>query len=485
MERARRKLQSRLEEHMTHEKEVDTITTFQAAIGVGEEYPLGALESVLSELKEDFTVTPDLNALARNIRSTIHILPPHHPDDQHSESAHKQWEDAVRWTLPKIREWGAKNQSQNTETLRSIVTAAFTLDLDKVGLRHIAASVVTERVSDGLSQLLSEHMFVPFMKDERQQQAHDEIFSRAIAGDYKRILPRYHHLFYGPGGDFYACVTLLHATYPAKLASIIERKNDINFCGLVNAALGKRALRFATEVSNNAFKFACLAPFLHENRVEIPDGYDAPLGQILKQVAESSSDDWNGWMRAFIGHPGGYLVLETALASVLPELGVEHWDIFLKALDLDYSQRGAAPFANLMIRFGRTAGDQPFGKMCHMAYQIWDKWDYRDSDSQSFMFAPRACSLDFPVAMAYAGQSAEYLASEEARLIEAIDSLENQWFDSSSALLDERYRLMSRLRLLRHGVEIKNGSKNALPQKIEQDGHPYYQARYAFSPMPD
>lgn len=470
---------------MTHEKEVRTIATFQAAISAGEEYPLVALESVLSELKEDFTSTPDLNALAGSIRSTIQALPPHNPDDQHSESAQKQWEDAVRWNLLKIREWGAERQSQNIEALRAIVTAAFTLDRDKVGLRHVATSVVTERVSEGLAQLLSQHMFVPFLADEHLRQAHDELFDLAISGAYNRILSRYHHLFYGPGGDFYACATLLHATYPKKLANIISQKNDINFSGLVNAVLGKNALSFSTQVSNNGFKFACVASFSHENREAIPDGYDAPLGQILKQVAESSSDDWRGWMSAFIGHPGSYPVLEKELASVLPELNVEHWDIVLKALDLDYSQRGAAPFANLMIRFGRIAGDPSFEKMCQMAYQIWDTWDYRDSYSQSFMFSPRACSLDFPVAIAYAGQPAEYLATEEARLINAIDSLENQWFDSASALLDERYRLMSRLRLLRHGVELKNGSKNALPPKIEQEGHPYYRARYAFSPIPD
>lgn len=461
------------------------IAAFQAGTGEGEEFAPTALKQVLNVLKEDLMHEPDLNSLATGIRTELEYIESLHRGCNLDERYCLKWEAAIRWTLRQIKEWGQEGHSKNQEVLRALVTAAYTLDIEGLGLERVASFVVTKQVRTGLARLLAEFMFRPFMTDRHQREAHDDVRDLAAAARYDRILPRYHHLFFGPGGDFSSCVILLYATFPDTLAKAIELKDDINFSALVNAVLKEKALRYALDVSNVGFKFACVAPFLHANRDIIPDGHDAPLGALLLQISQSSDQNWNGWMQAFFKYPGAYHVLEEALASELPKLEEHHWLAFLKAPSLGYSYQRAASFANLILFFGKAAGDEPFARMCKLAHQVWDEWDYREQDSQSFMFSPRACAFDFPVALHYANHTDESLLAEELRLKQAIDSIEQQWFNSASALIDERYRLMSRLRLVLHGRALKDGSREALPPKIEQEAHHYYRARYMYSSPAD
>jgi hypothetical protein len=457
------------------------IAAFQASTNKGEEFAPTALKQLLKVLKQDCMYETDLNSLATEIRIEIEYIESLHNGHNTDERYCLKWEGAIRWTLRQIKEWGREDGPKHIEALRALVTSAYVLDVEGFGLARVASFIVTEQVRAGLAQLLADHMFRPLMNDRTSREAHDEVRDLAAAARYDRILPRYHHLFFGPGGDFSACVILLHATFPETLAETLELKDDINFSALVNEVLREKALRYALEVSNIGFKFACVAPFLHANRDTIPSGYDAPLGALLLQVARSSDQNWERWMQAFFKYPGAYDVLEKALASELPALEERHWLAFLRAPLLGYSYQRAASFANLIMHFGRAAGDEPFARMCKLAYQVWDEWNYRERDPQSFMFSPRACAFDFPVAVHYANHTDESLSVEELRLKQAIDSIEQQWFDSASALLDERYRLMSRLRLVLHGRALKNGSTEALPPKIEQEAHHYYRARYMYS----
>ncbi|MBB5392777.1 MULTISPECIES: hypothetical protein [unclassified Herbaspirillum] len=466
---------------MSLEAESAAIHGFQCALEHGEITPLIAPAQVLDALKEDLSFTPDLNSMGDELRVEVPYPEALQRGYAPNKSIHQAWVGAVRGILNQIKSWGADGNSHSNEGLRTLVTAAYVLDVQGRGLAHVATAIVTEVVRSGLETLLSEFMFRPFLDDKRHREAHDDARDYAQQSRYEMLLPRFHHLFFGPGGDISAIVTLLHASFPDTLARVIETKNDINLSGVVNYILREKALRFAVDVQNNGFKFACLASFVHEHRQQIPAGWDAPLGEILHQVADNSKKDWESWMRAFLRYPGGYSLIENALALELSSMDESQWLAFLRAPMLSHFGKCAAPFAQMMIDFRAAGGDESLAKMSRLAYQIWNEWNYRDSEHQSHLFSPAACAFDFPVAVYYACQTKEFLDIEENRLQQAINSVEEQWFDSSSALTDERYRLMSRLRLVRHGLALQNGCPDALPPLIEPESHPYFRARHPYS----
>jgi hypothetical protein len=112
----------------------------------------------------------------------------------------------------------------------------------------------------------------------------------------------------------------------------------------------------------------------------------------------------------------------------------------------------------------------------------WTEWDYGRDEKDKYLFAPSACSFDFPVAMHYAIIPLNEVLAEEARLYEGIATVEQKWFTSLSELLTYRNRLSSRLRLVQHGLAIRNpapGGANPLPPYVGPDSE-FAKVRYRF-----
>ncbi|MDR9837646.1 hypothetical protein [Herbaspirillum huttiense] len=454
---------------------------FERALKDGVTLLPSALRQLLDALQTDAEHQPDLNEMADGLRIEFPYVEALQRGYADNDELHEVWVHAIRELLNRIRNWKQDDQKNSVEVLRALVTAAFVLDVQLKGLTQVATAIVTEPVRTGLKTLLLQYTFREIAPGRRYQKAHDDARENARTGRFEKILPRFHHFFFRGGGDISSAIRLLYESSPSTLAQVIEEKDDINFSGVVQDALGPQALRFALGVQNVGFKFACIATFCHENREVIPTGFDAPLGELLHQISQSSDAVWDSWMKAFFKHPGSYLPLEKALAQQLHTMDERHWVSLLNAPSLRYARKSAAPFTQLMLDFRAVAGDDGLERMCHLAYEIWNKWDYRDKDTQSVMFSPEPCALDFLVAGYYACQTPETLKSEESHLQQAINSIEEQWFESASSLTDQRNRLLSRIRLVRHGIAFKNGCQEALPPETVTEPHPYFEARFPYS----
>lgn len=456
---------------------------FERALQAGDALLPSALKQVLGALHAGESYELDLNKMADGIRIELPYVEALHRGYAKNEELHEAWVTAVRGILNCIKYWGQDGHSNHLEALRALVTAAFVLDIQLEGLTQVASSIVTEQVRAGLEQLVSQYVFRPMFNDGRYRLAHEDARNFAHENKFEYLLPRFHHLFFGPGGDISAIVILLFSSFPEILARAIEVHDDINFSGVVNDVLDQKALRFSLDVHNIGFKFACVATFSRENRNKAPGGSDVLLSAILQQVAEHSEESWRSWAKAFFQYPGGYPLLEEALALALAAMSEQHWSVILKAPALSRAPKSDRPFAQLVLNFRKAAGEERFIQMCRLAFDIWQEWDYRDEDSQSHMYSAQTCAYDFPVSAYYACQETESLTSEVNRLQQSIDSIEEQWFDSSMHLTDQRSRLLSRLRLVRHGLALQNGCLDALPPEFTSEPHPYFAARFPYSAL--
>ncbi|WP_150427381.1 hypothetical protein [Dechloromonas sp. CZR5] len=232
-------------------------------------------------------------------------------------------------------------------------------------------------------------------------------------------------------------------------------------------------------VNNHVFKFVSVANFWRDRSAGQLQSSQSILQALFLQVAQSAAD-WAAWMQALFKFPGNNSFMDAALATVLQQLSQEHWLAFFQALSLGYSHRAAAPVANILIPFANSANSGEKASIWASAYKVWSDWSYSQYESNSAMFAPAACALDFPVAMYYASLPRDERLAEESSLLEAIETVEQKWFNSVTDLVTERNRLKSRLRLVQHGIELANGSNQALPPPIQPDADLYAQIRYHY-----
>ena len=249
---------------------------------------------------------------------------------------------------------------------------------------------------------------------------------------------------------------------------------------MICTVLETQAIALASRVNNLVFKFVSVANFWHDRSAGPTQSSQSILQALLLQVAQTSVANWAAWMQALFKFPGNNSSLEAALASVLQQLSQEHWTAFFKALSLNYSHRAAAPVANILIPLANSANAGGKTMMWASAYQVWSDWNYGKQESDTAMFAPAACALDFPVAMYFASRPSDKRLKEERNLLEAIETVEQQWFNSVTELVTERNRLKSRLRLVQHGTALANGSAQVLPPSIQPDADFYAQTRYHY-----
>jgi hypothetical protein len=450
--------------------------SFQAALSSGTSTAPVALSQLLVQLSSDSQLQAfDTEAVGHSVGDEFpflrNMISTGTPPDSAASVA---WEAGVRWVLSALRNWDS-NEVNSLNKLRALLSAITALDAKSAGLSSVAAQVASNQLTAGLQRVIESSDVGPGFNERGFPELRQQVESLANSGNLEKLWRMVPHMNFFPAPDFWTAVVLMYSADPAALAGIIERRNDAFFSLMICTVLGAQAIALASRVNNLVFKFVSVANFWQDRTAGPLQSSQSTLQALLLQVAQTSTADWAAWMQALFKYPNNSS-LNVALAAVLHQLSQDHWTAFFKALSLSYSHRAAAPVANILIQFSRSASEV----MWLTAYQIWSDWSYGQHESDGAMFAPVACALDFPVAMYYASLSSDVRLAEESRLLDAIETVEQQWFDSVTDLITERNRLKSRLRLVQHGIALANGSTQALPPPIQPDADLYARTRYHY-----
>lgn len=454
---------------------------FQAALTPGASTAPTALSQLLTQLSTDsLSQAFDAETIGHSTGDEFpflrHMFASGTPPDAAASAA---WEAAIRWLLSALRSWDAIDINSLSK-LRALLGAITALDANQAGLSGVATQVASSQLTAGLRHLIECTDAGPGFNERRFPELRQQIESLASSGNLERLGQMLPHMNIFPSPDFWAAVVFMYNAAPTELAAIIERRNNVLFSLMICTVLETQAIALASRVNNFVFKFVSVANFLQDRSADPTQSSRSALQALLLQVAQTSGETWAAWMQALFRFPGNNSSLDTALASVLQQLSQEHWTAFFKALSLSYSHRAAAPVANILIEFANLANAGEKTVMWATAYQVWSDWNYDRYEGDSAMFAPSACALDFPVAMYFASLPSGERSTEERNLLEAIETVEQQWFNSVTELVTERNRLKSRLRLVQHGAALANGNSQALPPPVQPDGDLYAQTRYHY-----
>jgi len=454
---------------------------FQAALTPGASTAPFALSQLLAQLSTDSQspavdtvpighITGDEFPFLRNMFAMG--TPP-------DAAASAAWEAAIRWLLSALRNWDA-SEANSLNHLRALLGAITALDANLAGLSGVAAHVASSQLIAGLRHFIERTDVGPGFNERRFPELRQQIETLASSGNLERLWHMVPHMNIFPSPDFWAAVVIMYNAEPAELAAIIERRNEVHFSLLICSVLGMQAIVLASRVNNLVFKFISVANSWQDRSVGPSQSTQCTLQALLLQVAQTSTADWAVWMQALFKAPGHNPSLDGALGSVLQQLSQAHWTAFFKALSLHYSHRAAAPVANILVPFANSGSAEKKAEMWATAHQVWSDWGYGKHDGDSAMFAPVACALDFPVAMYYASMRSDERSAAESNLHEAIETVEQGWFNSVTELVTERNRLKSHLRLVLHGTALANGSDQALPPPIQPEADLYSQTRYHY-----
>jgi len=454
---------------------------FQAALSSGTSAAPLALSELLAQLSTDsqshaFDAELIEHSTADEFPFLRNMVALGTPPDAAASAA---WEAAVRWVLSALRNW-ASSEVNSLNKLRALLGAVTALDANRAGLSSVAAQVASNQLTAGLQRFIESTDAGPGFNERRFPELRQQIESLANSGNLEQLWHMVRYINFFPAPDFWTAVVFMYTADPAALAGIVERRNDVLFSLMICTVLETQAIALASRVNNLVFKFVSVANFWQERTVGPLQSSQSTLQALLVQIARTSAADWYAWMQALFKYPGNNPPLDAALAAALQQLSQEHWTAFFKALSLSYSHRAAAPVANILIPFANSTNAGGKTLMWTTAYQVWSDWSYGQHESDGAMFAPTACALDFPVAMYYASLTSDECLAAERNLLEAIEMVEQQWFNSATDLVTERNRLKSRLRLVQHGIALANGSAQPLPPPIQPDADLYACTRYHY-----
>jgi hypothetical protein len=135
--------------------------------------------------------------------------------------------------------------------------------------------------------------------------------------------------------------------------------------------------------------------------------------------------------------------------------------------------------AAIMSAFAQAAASSASESMWTICFERWNHWDYGRCEDHPYLFSPAATAFDYPVAMYYSKIPSHERDDLERSLALSIETIEQRWFRSSTELITERNRLLSRLRLVTHGRRLASGNAEALPPRIQQPDA-YTSIRYSY-----
>jgi len=457
------------------------LKTFEVAIRNGAPEQPEFLRVLIAAAQEDTDETLSLNNVVEQaIAKEFPFLRPLSEAGTIPDGACiAKWTEAVSSVLIGLRSWNSGFVNSLSQ-LRAWLAAAHALDVGSAGLGSVGAQLRGGALASGILQIIQSTDIGPFGgTDRRFPNLQQELKQITAESDYERLHQMLPYLMPEFRQDVWAAVVLLWKLDPYSLAKTIVDKDDVHFSLFVCMALNDSAAVFARCVALISFKFIAITRLRQAHRIsDLSRDWPENLQQLLLEV--SKTPDWAGWMIALFKYPSRDPQACNALADSLAQLREEHWIEFIRALSLEHSHAAAQPVADIMVRFASKAGEIDATVMWAVAFKEWNNWDYSKANAQAHMFAPMSCALDYPVAMHYSQWNEVELHNEEARLVRAVEALEQTWFESASDLITERNRLLSRLRLVRHAPELASGRVGLLPPPVQPDPSPYILARYSY-----
>jgi hypothetical protein len=312
------------------------------------------------------------------------------------------------------------------------------------------------------------------------QQWREKILVAGRERNYRKLGDLTRHLTMQLPPDFRLAVMLLLRFAPERLIRHIEDMQDVIFSVAVRDALGEDALQFALSVSDVTFKFVCASPQADMQVANAPEGAMAAVRKLLLQVAQT--DLWRAWLLDFARYPKTDTIAEKVLSEALIQLTPTHWSAFVDAVELWTYEGTARSVSNILAPFLHALGREKSVEMWRFVFERWNKWDYDHDDTDKHLSAPSVCSFDYPVAMHYALLPLHEAQAEKTKLLESIATIEQKWFTDLSELATYRNRLSSRLRLVQHGLAIRNSppeSAGRPPPRIQHDNE-FTEVRYRF-----
>lgn len=390
-----------------------------------------------------------------------------------------RWEAAVRWVLRALKDWVP--QAEDALPRLQVLLAVLGLLDDVAGTGSDA--VIAYLPADKLKPALVELVKVVGADDSqdansRSAQARRELRAAVQQNKLKRLEHLTRHAPPIVLSHNWVAIQLLWKLAPQELARIIRERNDPVVAMGVCEVLRDDAAPFALQVDNVAFKFLSVPYALnaHSGNVTGTD-WRAVLRQMTIQVAQTPQ--WKAWLEALHKYSSGMTLLDEALADALPQLEQERWQEFVDAIPLDIYRGAALPYFEILRRFAAGVGAAGAKPMWELAFRRWDAWNYGKGEERDFMADPAPCALDYPVCMYYSQQPAQTLADLEHELATAVENIEQlEWFPSESAVITERNRLLSRLRLVRHARATTGASVHTLPPPMTHDEYSLVRYRY-------
>ena len=450
---------------------------FQRAIKDGPVEMPTAVQHVLQELSSHSAQAVPLNtaALTEQVAEQFSTWETFHSAKTLELEQTEICVNGLRWVLRELRSWTPETE-QPWLRLRVLLAALGAFHAVDDGADAVLQQLTAPSLSEGLNRLLEDAAAQYIRARGEDDSKHNEVQAAGRDGNYLRleILTQRLEVRFQP--DTRLAIYLLWRTRPELLSGLINRKQDAFFSYAVSKVLADSAPEFALGVDDITFKFFGATAIAYMQSGQAPSEAVDVFCKLLLQAAKSPH--WLSWLKTFYKYPKGNTVSDQALSKSLGQLEVRHWADFVSAVQL-WTHRGSAEaVANILIRFYQVVEDPTAREMWLLAFRRWDQWDYGREENDN-MLAPSACSFDFPVAMYYAHLPPDKIKAEEAGLIGEIACVEQKWFSSESNLSTNRNRLLSRLRLVRHGQALASGSKEALPPPVQPDGE-YAKLRYRY-----
>jgi len=443
---------------------------FLQAIQEGPAHVPEAVQRVLDQLPAlgAQSQSPDTVELERELADEFSIWDVLSSAQAIAPAHSERWVAGLRWVLQELRCW-TPGAPQAWARLPVLFAALSAFDTENAGVDAVLGDFPEAVTSEGPLRLLHVTTSSAPGRGVRRSSSSADIQAAFRDGNFEQLKLRTRFLVTRLPSEACLAIYLLWRSRPHLLAEVIAQKQDALFSYAISQFLGDAALDFALGVDEQAFKFfsAAAAADLPADRAS-SETLNAFRGLLL-QAANTSH--WNSWLRALYKHPQGRRLSESALSAALARLDGSKWAGFVDGVELWTHAQTAAPVANILVSFYHASGESAAREMWKLAFRRWDDWDYDSADSKTHMSSPSACSFDFPVAMYYANIPEQEAQSEQERLASAVECIEQEWFSSLSELMTQRNRLLSRLRLVRHGRALGGGTTaEALPQPPEPDG---------------
>lgn len=396
------------------------------------------------------------------------------------QAQQEQWAVAVRALLQALKAW-SPSLPQAADHLRVLLVSLQVLDVRGAGLAVATPSIASPTLTIALAQLVSAVEVVPGSLAMRGYPGlRDELRTASEQGNYERLSHYLAHLFPEPQLDLTSALRMLWELDQASALKAIAQKNDVLFYYAALWILEQELPTLAALAPNDVFRFVAVE-YLQDAAFDRRPGVDWEQVVLQVLVAAASGSNWSSWAQALFKYFDQRSLPGRVLGRTLAAIAEDKWEAVIKAFSDNFTGRMAQTVAKTLAEFARLAGHDKAAALWKLAYVHWDASDYRRQEAKYHMFSPMPTSLDFPVSMYYSLLPAAEVNGEEVRLVAQLAQVEQKRYESASDLLTDRNRLLSRLRLLRHGRSIAKGATPGLPGPIAPEPDRYSQIRYHYN----